>query len=225
MNISPLFNTSIILSCRDTDHLFIGVLRHDLAKLCLFGVMKHTNTAVDDTISYNRDLGEEARMAEEFETIDYEEMTSDLQSDIESGYIKEESILYILRQKTPIRVGDSRRLHRPVVDYFYGEPELEEDLRGASVLEAKKIIFEALDKMVGASGAKADAMRSALGILSNELKMYTKGNPKRNDRPVSLVIEAESGYPLMLYFDDTDADERLEKICASDLIKELEEYS
>ena len=79
---------------------------------------------------------------EKFPSIDYEDMISDLNEDMEQGYINEGSSLYILRQKTPVFVSCAECEGYPVLDYFYDRPVLKEELSCMTVKEARKLAKE-----------------------------------------------------------------------------------
>ena len=128
-------------------------------------------------------------MAQKFPTIDYTDMLEDLKEDIASGYITEESTLYLVRQKEDVFVEARGENVFPVIDYFYDSPALKEDIVSMTVADAKKL---------------------------------TAGNNKRNERVCKVVLEDNSGVPMMIYYDETDAADKITSVTASDLIKELE---
>jgi len=156
-------------------------------------------------------------MAQTFPTIDYEDMISDLNDDIESGYITPESALFVIRQATSVNCEACGKEVFPVLDYFYETPELFEDLKEMTVEEAKKICFAALETLED----KNPSLKTAVAVLAEDLKDYTAGNGKRNSRLCRVVFEKTYLSPIMIYFDDNDAGDRIEKISAGELIEEL----
>ena len=154
-------------------------------------------------------------MTEHCEFIDYEDMIADLTDDVEGGYIKKDSMVYIVRQSEAVYCEALQEEICPVVDYFYDSPKLLPELKKMTVDDCKKICFAALDK------TDDEAMRAAVNLLIEDLKDYTKGNPKRNERICSVVFEAESLIPMMVYYDDTGAGDELELVSVADLVSEL----
>ena len=158
-------------------------------------------------------------MAQKFPTIDYTDMLEDLKEDIASGYITEESTLYLVRQKEDVFVEVKGENVFPVIDYFYDKPVLKEDIASMTVADAKKLCFEVLEKL---TDDKDEAFAAAVKLLTSDLKDYTSGNNKRNERTCQVVFEEAKGVPMMIYYDDTAAADKLTSISAADLIKELE---
>ena len=158
-------------------------------------------------------------MAQKFPTIDYTDMLEDLKEDIASGYITEESTLYLVRQKEDVFVEAKGENVFPVIDYFYDSPALKEDIVSMTVADAKKLCFEVLEKL---TDEKDEAFAAAVKLLTSDLKDYTAGNNKRNERLCKVVFEDKSGVPMMIYYDETDAADKITSVTASDLIKELE---
>jgi len=158
-------------------------------------------------------------MAEVYPVIDYEDMIDDLNDDIEGNFIKADSTLYIVRQKTPVFCEALGAEVCPVIDYFYEFPRLFPEIKQMTVDECKKITYDAIDR------AEDDEMRAALHLLAEDLKDYTKGNPGRNERTCKVVFTAEDLYPVMVYYDSTDAADSVEAISVTDLLEELNRSS
>ena len=155
---------------------------------------------------------------EKFPSIDYEDMISDLNEDMEQGYINEGSNLYILRQKTPVFVSCAECEGYPVLDYFYDRPVLKEELSCMTVKEAKAFCFD----LMGSS--EDESLKSALKILTDDMNAYAKGNPKRNSRMCKMIL-TEDNLPMMVYYQDFDLDDKLTVITAGDLLTELKTFS
>lgn len=158
-------------------------------------------------------------MTERFPSIDYSDMIADLTDDIDSGFIGPDSRLYIVRQNSPIYIECCDRECRPVVDYFYDSPELMTALRRMSVKDAKQLCFDALEV------TKDSAMNAAVAALISDLKDYTAGNGRRNERACSMVFANNPPVPLMVYFDDSDVADTLEEMSTEALLAELRESS
>ncbi|MBO4242846.1 MAG: hypothetical protein J5883_06165 [Clostridiales bacterium] len=155
-------------------------------------------------------------MAQTFPTIDYEDMISDISEDIEAGYITLESTLYIVRQATAVNCEACGKEVFPVLEFFYETPELFEELREMTVEEAKKVCYAALETL-----SDEDSLKTVVAVLAEDLKEYTAGNGKRNSRPCRMLFEKSSLAPMMIYFDDSDAGDKIEKTTAGDLLEEL----
>ncbi|SMC37821.1 hypothetical protein SAMN06296952_0823 [Oscillospiraceae bacterium] len=151
---------------------------------------------------------------EKFPCIDYKDMISDLEEDTAAGYITGDSSLYILRQKTSVFVECIDREVRPVLDYFYDKPELQEKLSSMTVKEAKKLCFDI------SSTLEDDRLKEAVTILIDDMNSYSKGNPKRNGRPCKLIM-TKKDLPMMVYYGDFDPSDELEIIKAEELLAEL----
>lgn len=151
---------------------------------------------------------------EKFPSIDYEDMIDDLREDLEQGYITEDSILYVLRQKTPVFVECISKEALPVLDYFYDKPVLKEALSSMTVKEAKKVCFDI------EAAAEDDNLKAAVKILIDDMNSYSKGNPKRNSRPCKMIV-TEKDLPMMVYYQDYDPADTLGKVRAGDLLLEL----
>ena len=154
-------------------------------------------------------------MTEHCEFIDYEDMIADLTDDVEGGYIKKDSMVYIVRQSEAVYCEALQEEICPVVDYFYDSPKLLPELKKMTVDDCKKICFACLEKI------DDEAMKAAVSLIIEDLKDYTKGNPGRNDRKCKVVFEAEDLIPMMVYYDDTDAGDEVESVTVADLVAEL----
>lgn len=151
---------------------------------------------------------------EKFPSIDYEDMISDINEDIKEGYITEDSVLYVLRQKTPVFVECISKEVLPVLDFFYDKPVLKEELSSMTVKEAKKVCFD-----IEAS-SEDENLKAAVKILIDDMNSYSKGNPKRNSRPCKMIL-TENDLPMMVYYQDSDPSDDLTKITAGELLSEL----
>ncbi|MCR5528307.1 MAG: hypothetical protein K6F49_03720 [Saccharofermentans sp.] len=151
---------------------------------------------------------------EKFPSIDYEDMISDINEDIKEGYITEDSVLYVLRQKTPVFVECISKEVLPVLDFFYDKPVLKEELSSMTVKEAKKVCFD-----IEAS-SEDENLTAAVKILIDDMNSYSKGNPKRNSRPCKMIL-TENDLPMMVYYQDSDPSDDLTKITAGELLSEL----
>ena len=100
-------------------------------------------------------------MAQKFPTIDYTDMLEDLKEDIASGYITEESTLYLVRQKEDVFVEAKGENVFPVIDYFYDRPALKEDIASMTVADAKKLCFEVLEKLTDEKVKEIDTIAQA----------------------------------------------------------------
>lgn len=151
---------------------------------------------------------------EKFPSIDYEDMISDINEDIKEGYITEDSVLYVLRQKTPVFVECIQEEALPVLDFFYDKPVLKEELSSMTVKEAKKVCFDI------EAASEDENLKAAVKILIDDMNSYTKGDPKRNSRPCKMIL-TENALPMMVYYRDFDPSDTLVKIKAGDLLQEL----
>lgn len=159
-------------------------------------------------------------MPQSYPDIDYEELITELSFDLNNGYATDDSMLYVLRESESIFIENKQKEIVPVIDYFYSMPELKMDLPETTIVDAKKICFDALDKLKNSDSNNEDMIESISMIIS-DLKNYTAGNKKRNDKKCKLVLTAKESIPMMLYFDDTFASNHLEQISAKDLLTEL----
>ncbi len=157
-------------------------------------------------------------MPETFPEIDYEELISSLEEDLENNYLDKESNVLIVRQKTEVICEAYGKAVYPVIDYFYDSPALIMDIKEYTVMECKKICFEALDRL---SEEKFKALKDAVSLVVEDLKDYTKGSSKRNERKCKVVFEEANNAPIMVYFDDNDAGDKVEIINVNDLLGEL----
>ena len=161
-------------------------------------------------------------MAQSYPIIDYEDMLIDLKDDLEGGFIKKDDTLYIIRQKTPVFCEAFGGEVCPVLDYFYDRPKLLPELKEMTVRNCKELCFSATE-VLEENGD--DTLKAAVSLIIEDLKDYTAGSPKRNDRPCRVVFEKESLAPMMVYFDDNDAGDEVEEIQVSDLLSELHKCS
>jgi hypothetical protein len=155
---------------------------------------------------------------EKFPSIDYEDMISDINEDIKEGYITEDSVLYVLRQKTPVFVECIQAEALPVLDFFYDKPVLKEELSSMTVKEAKKVCFDI------EAASEDENLKAAIKILIDDMNSYSKGNPKRNTRPCKMIL-TENDLPMMVYYQDFDPADTLTKIPAGELLSELKACS
>jgi hypothetical protein len=159
-------------------------------------------------------------MTQKYPSIDYTDMISDLKEDISSEFITEDSMLYVVRQKEEVYVEAKGENVFPVIDYFYDRPALKEDIVTMKVADAKKLCFEILEQL---TDTEDDSFAAAVKLLTEDLKSYTAGNPKRNSRSCKVLFEDNSGIPMMIYYDDTGAADKLASISAGELLKELKD--
>ncbi len=157
-------------------------------------------------------------MSETFPVIDYEDMISDLTEDIESKFIDRDATLFIVRQKTPVYCEAYGGEVCPVIDYFYDSPALFPDIKTMTVRECKEVCFAALEKLEQSGD---DALKASVGLIIEDLKDYTAGNSGRNDRQCKVVFADQTLIPMMVYYDDTDAADKVESITVADLVLEL----
>lgn len=161
-------------------------------------------------------------MPQSYPVIDYEDMLDDLNDDIESKYIKEDDVVFIVRQNEPVFCEAYGDEVYPVIDYFYSTPALLEQIQQTTVADAKKYCFTILERL---NENGEEALSAAVSLIINDLKDYTAGAPKRNDRLCKVVLEKESHVPMMVYFDDVDVGDHIEAITVSDLLEELNRSS
>lgn len=164
-------------------------------------------------------------MSQTFQDIDYSEMLTELNFDLQNGYATEETKLYIIRQKEAVYVEKISSEVFPIIDYFYEMPKLSMDVKTMSVLDAKQECFKALDILSGDDVPNKESLKEAVSVLISDLKQYTKGNNKRNDKLCQIVYTEEPSVPMMLYFDDVSAGDTLETVLAKDLLEELKSCS
>lgn len=175
---------------------------------------------------YNyRKLIKEKTMSQSYQDIDYSEMLTELNFDLQNGYVSEDSELYIIRQKESVYVEKISSEIFPIIDYFYSMPKLSTVVKTMTVLEAKKECFKALDILSGNDVPNKDALTEAVSVLVADLKQYTAGNNKRNDKLCQIVYTLDPEVPMMLYYDDTLAGDSLEIITANNLLSELKSCS
>ncbi|MCQ2482249.1 MAG: hypothetical protein MJ153_02015 [Clostridia bacterium] len=151
-----------------------------------------------------------------FTYIDYTDMLEELNNDLEQEFITGDSVLYIIRQNTPVTLPSSPEVIYPVMDYFYSEPKLNTSLETMSIDEAKKLCYSLLDKLDSQT-----ASAQIIEVIIKSLSDYTKGKSKRNSEPVLIVKTTETDLPFTFYFDSDDASDELETITVNALIEEL----
>ncbi|MCQ2515263.1 MAG: hypothetical protein MJ094_00185 [Saccharofermentans sp.] len=157
-------------------------------------------------------------MPETFPEIDYEELISSLGEDLENNYIEQSDNVFIVRQKTAVFCEACGKAVFPVIDYFYDSLPLMMDIKEYTVKECKKICFDAIERL---SDDKFKALRDAISLIIEDLKDYTKGSSKRNERKCKVVFEETNNAPIMVYFDNNDAGDKVEVIGVNDLLLEL----
>lgn len=148
---------------------------------------------------------------------EYAELLLQLNEEIEGGFVEEDEELYVIRQAYVVDVGSTTI--KPVIDFFFREPELEPTMAKVKVDEAKKICFGLLDSLKDREDA--DDLREAINMHISCLKDYTAGNGKRNDKDCLIVRVKDSAFPMMIYFEEDDVSDRIETITAGELKKEL----
>lgn len=171
----------------------------------------------------------------ECEYIDYEELIEDLKADLAGGTVNEDTPLLVVRSIEKAKILGKDKLFEPVLDYFY-DTSLPRQMQEMTVLEAKKLCFDAMDSAKRASAesakndevnAQAELVISAAELLIDVLSDYTAGNPKRKDRKCYVILtNAESGVissPLMIYFCDDNVSTNLEELTLGELLEELTE--
>lgn len=159
-------------------------------------------------------------MPETFPSIDYEELILSLKEDLDNEYISDTDSVLVVRQKTAVFCESFGKTVNPVLDYFYESPSLNMDIKELTIMDCKKICFEALDKL---DENNLTPLKGPVEMIIDELKDYTKGSSKRNERKCKVVFEEAHNVPIMVYFDDNDAGDRIEKIGVKNLISELQE--
>lgn len=164
-------------------------------------------------------------MPQTFPDIDYKDMIMELNFDLQNGYVKEDSELYVIRQIESVFVEKCEKEVFPVIDYFYFLPELKLEVKTMSVLDAKKVCFEALDLLSGDDVPNKESLIEAVSVLTSDLKQYTKGNNKRNEKLCKIVYTLNPEVPMMIYFDDEGASDTLEVTNAAKLMEELKSCS
>ena len=157
-------------------------------------------------------------MIQKYPSIDYTDMLADLNEDIRSGIINDDSSLYIIREKEEVFVEAAGVNISPVIDYYYDRPALREDIVAMKVGDAKKMCFDILEQL---TGTEDEPFAAAVKLLTEDLKSYTAGNPKRNSRICKVLFEEASGIPMMIYYDDTDVADKVGVISAHELVEEL----
>ena len=160
-------------------------------------------------------------MAASYPTIDYTDLLEALTADIESNYITDESKLNAVRQAHSVFCEALGSEVYPVIDYFYDKPALEPKLRSMTVLELKKLCFDAIDRLKDSDEPGSEGFTETVKLITDELSSYTKGASNRNSRTCMAVFTEVSEIPVMVYFDDSDASPDLQCVRAVDFITEL----
>lgn len=148
---------------------------------------------------------------------EYAELLLQLNEEIEGGFVREDEELFVIRQAYETQVGD--RKIRPVIDFFFKDPELESSMTKMTVDEAKKLCFDILKQIEGQDDA--EDLKEALNLHISCLKDYTAGNGKRNDRNCYIVRVKGSAFPMMIYFEEDDVSGDIDMITAGQLAEEL----
>lgn len=145
------------------------------------------------------------------------ELIYQLNEEIEGGFVTAEEELYVVRSLYPTTVG-GKEIY-PVVDFFFNNPPLKEELTVMTVMEAKKLIFKLIDDI--ADDEEADELKAVLSEHASCLKDYTANNNKRNDSKCYVINFKDSVFPMMIYFEEDDICKTLSKITVADLMEEL----
>ena len=148
---------------------------------------------------------------------EYAELLLQLNEELEGGFVKENEELYVIRQAYAVDAGG--RSIRPVIDFFFREPELEPSMAKVKVDEAKKICFGLLDSLKDKEDS--EDLKEALNLHISCLKDYTAGNGKRNEKDCFIIRVKDSAFPMMIYFEEDDVSADLETITAKELAEEL----
>ncbi|MCQ2532894.1 MAG: hypothetical protein MJ093_09375 [Saccharofermentans sp.] len=144
---------------------------------------------------------------------EYKELLSQLEEVIKEGHITETDSLLVVRQSGDVDFKGNTIC--PVVDFFFSEPKLKENMLSIKVVEAKKMLFDILGEVEDAQ------VKEAVQLLIDYLKDYTANNNKRNDKNCLIVCVEESGFPMMIYFEEDQVSDTLEVITTGNLLAEL----
>ena len=145
------------------------------------------------------------------------ELLLQLKEELDGGFVAEDEKLFVIRQAYASNI-DGKDI-RPVVDFFFAEPELETTMARIKVSEAKKICFGLLENLKDKEDS--EDLREALNLHISCLKDYTANNGKRNEKDCYIVRVKDSAFPMMIYFEEDDIDPVIEKITAAELLAEL----
>lgn len=165
-----------------------------------------------------------------FPAIDYSDLLEDLKSDLESGFLDKESQLYIVRREKAITLDCAEGEFKPVVDFYYTDPELRDKLSSMTVVDAKKLCFAAIDVIKEKETEHADdrlnAYKLSCSLISSDLADYTKGKSQRNDESCLVLLTKPSDetpmLPMMVYLQDEAVSDSVELIKVTTLLDELE---
>ena len=148
-------------------------------------------------------------------SIDYSEIRESLLSDLEDKTLTEDSMIYVTRHRSKVNIKGKDR--NPIIDYFYAKPEIDDKLTEMTVLEAKKLMFDARERY------DDDFSRETLDLMISDLQDYTKNRPNRNNRKCFLLFTSETRFPIMLYFEDEEVQSTLSLSKLSDILNEIDE--
>ena len=150
-----------------------------------------------------------------YDFIDYDELLESINGDLEDKTLTEDSVIYLVRQKNAVKVGNKDFF--PVMDYFYDDPELNDSLTRMKVVEAKKLIFDKIEK------TENEAWKETLQILVGDLQAYTKNRSKRNDNDCFLLFIKDTDMPIMLFFEEEEPSEKITSLKVSEVLAEIDE--
>lgn len=145
------------------------------------------------------------------------ELIYQLNEEIEGGFVTEDEELYVVRSLYPTSVNGKEIC--PVVDFFFNNPPLKEELTVMKVLEVKQLIFKLLDDL--SEDEEAAEIKYVLNEHAACLKDYTANNNKRNEKDCYVINYKDSTFPMMIYFEEDDISKNLEKITVKSLLEEL----
>lgn len=145
------------------------------------------------------------------------ELIYQLNEEIEGGFITDSEELYVVRSLYPTTIN-GKEIY-PVVDFFFDNPPLKEELTVMKVIETKQLIFKLIDDL--ADDEDAAELKAVLGEHAACLKDYTANNNKRNDSNCYVINFKDSVFPMMIYFEEDDISKTLSKITVADLMAEL----
>ncbi|MCQ2468160.1 MAG: hypothetical protein MJ166_11635 [Clostridia bacterium] len=163
---------------------------------------------------------------ENWESIDYSELIEALKDDISAGMLSPDTELYIVREKTQVKISGKDLTVQPVVEYFYDEPALQEKLNTMTILDLKKCLYEAKEQLASCeTSPMQESLAETQEIMIQELSDYTKGRSKRNDENCLVIFAkatSKTPYcPLMFFYETDDTTDTLEKISVEALLTEL----
>lgn len=167
---------------------------------------------------------------ENWESIDYNDILDDISEDLDSGMLTPDTELYILRQNGKVKITGTDLVVSPVLDFFYNDPELEPNLRKMTILDLKKICYEAKEHIDNVANQNLkEVLATTLDLLITEMSSYTKNNSKRNNEPCKVVFTKETekciSCPLIFFYEENDCCDEIEIIKTSVLLDELKKCS